>query len=233
MAGIDFRNELIALQDEGYRDFIARLIPTVSKDHIIGVRSPAMRSFAKRVIKEWGDSVTAFLDTLPHWYLEENTLHAMLIGGIPDFDTAFGAADRFLPYVDNWATCDTLKLKAFSRHPEKTLEGIRAWIKSPHPYTVRFAIGQLMSLYLNDRFDADMPVLVAGATQDHYYVRMMVAWYFCEALIKQPAAALPFIENKLLPPWTHNKAIQKAIESFRISDAQKSHLKSLRVSARG
>ena len=233
MADTRFQSELKALKDEGYRDFVARLIPTVPSGSIIGVRSPAMRGFVKRVRKEWAGSIPAFLEELPHRYLEENTLHALLIGHTSDLDEAMAAADSFLPYVDNWATCDTLKFKAFSGHPEQTLAAVRTWIVSPHPYTARFAIGQLMSLYLDDRFDPALLDLAANVPNEDYYVRMMAAWYFCEALIKQPAAALPFIENRILPPWTHNMAIRKAVESFRIADAQKSYLKTLRVSLRG
>ena len=221
------RERLFAMQDLGYRDFQAALMPTMDKGRVIGVRIPALRQFAKELAGS--PEAAAFLAELPHQYYEENNLHGFLIDQIRDYEAAVAALEAFLPHVDNWATCDLMKPRAFSKHPEGLFPGqIGRWINSPHPYTRRFAIGMLLSLYLDGKFDPGMLELVAEVRSQEYYVNMMVAWYFATALSKQPEAALPFITGARLPVWTHNKAIQKAVESRRISPRQKEELKALR-----
>lgn len=220
------KDKLFALQDTGYRDFTAKLIPNVDKDRIIGVRTPALRSLAKRL--SGTAEAAAFLSALPHAYYEENNLHAFLLAGIRDFDQAVASVDAFLPYVDNWATCDGLRPKVFARHKAALLPHIQRWLDAPHPYTVRFGLEMLLCHYLGDAFDPRYLTWAAEITHEDYYVRMMVAWFFAEALAKQYDAALSYLENGLLPAWTHNKAIQKAVESFRVPDARKAYLRTLR-----
>lgn len=220
------KGKLFALQDTGYRDFTARLIPNVDKARIIGVRTPALRNLAKQL--SGTAEAAAFLRALPHAYYEENNLHAFLLAGGRDFAQTVAAVDAFLPYVDNWATCDGLRPKIFARYRQALLPHIRRWLDAPHPYTVRFGLEMLLCHYLDDAFDPRYLTWAAEVTYDDYYVRMMVAWFFAEALAKQYDAALPYLENALLPTWTHNKAIQKAVESFRVPDAHKAHLRTLR-----
>ena len=219
------KDNLFALQDPGYREFHARLMPTVDKVRIIGVRIPALRSLARSI--SGTPEAEAFLQTLPHEYYEENNLHAFLIAGGKDFTETVAAVEAFLPYIDNWATCDSLRPRIFARHKEALLPYIRRWLASEHPYTVRFGIEMLLCHYLDEAFD---PVYLQWAAIDHgdYYVRMMVAWYFAEALAKQYDAALPWLTHHQLPLWVHNKAIQKAVESRRITPAQKEFLRTLR-----
>lgn len=219
------QNELFALQDKGYRDFHARLMPTVDKALIIGVRTPALRRLAKTVPPE---DKAAFLGSLPHIYYEENNLHALFVSGIRDFDAALSETERFLPYIDNWATCDMFLPKVFQKNAAALLPHIRRWLDAQEEYTVRFGIGLLMRLFLDEAFSPEYPALVAGIRREEYYIRMMAAWYFATALAKQYSAVLPFLEENRLPAWTHNKAIQKAVESYRIPDAVKTYLKTLR-----
>lgn len=219
--------EIFRLQDKDYAEFQAKLIPTVRADAIIGVRTPALRAFARRLCKDEG--ITAFLRNLPHEYFEENQLHAFVISLEKDFEKCAAEVEAFLPFVDNWATCDQLSPKAFKKEPERLLPYIKSWLKSDKVYTVRFAIGMLMEHFLDERFDAKYTDMVAAVRSDEYYINMMIAWYFATALAKQYDAILPYIEGKKLDDWTHNKAIQKSVESYRITAEQKAYLKTLRV----
>ena len=219
---------LFALQDLSYRDFQARLMPTVDKARIIGVRTPALRRLAREMAGS--PEAAAFLAALPHHYYEENNLHGMLIDRIRDYEKAVAALDAFLPQVDNWATCDLMSPAAFKKHPPALYPGqILRWLASGRTYTVRFAVGLLLNLYLDEYFEPGMPELIAGIRSPEYYVNMMVAWYFAAALAKQPEAALPFFTQGKLPPWTHNKAIQKAVESRRVPRETQEYLKTLRL----
>ena len=221
--------ELFRLQDKKYAVFQAKLIPTVDAGRIIGVRTPELRSFAKGLYKD-GD-IASFLAAVPHRYFDENQLHAFIISQEKDFDICIAEIEAFLPFIDNWATCDQLSPKAFKKEPEKLLPYIRAWLKSDRVYTVRFAIGMLMQHFLDERFDPKYADMVAAVRSEEYYINMMVAWYFATALAKQYDAALPYLEGKRLDDWTHNKAIQKSVESYRITPEQKAYLKTLKVRA--
>ena len=219
--------ELFRLQDKKYAAFQAKLIPTVEAERIIGVRTPELRRFAKEL---FGDGDTAaFLSSLPHRYFEEDQLHAFVISLEKDFDKCIAEVEAFLPFVDNWATCDQLSPKAFKKEPEKLLPYICAWLHSDKVYTVRFAIGMLMQHFLDGKFDPQYADMVAAVRSDEYYVNMMIAWYFATALAKQYAAILPYLEGRKLADWTHNKAIQKSVESYRITAEQKAYLKTLKV----
>ena len=220
------REELFRLQDRKYRDFQKKLIPTADPDTVIGVRTPELRKYAARLVKS--DRIDEFLSDLPHRYFDENQLHAFIVSEIRDFDRCLDAVNRFLPRVDNWATCDQLSPKVFRRRREELLQPVKAWIADDGTYTVRFGIRMLMDHYLDEAFDPAYPEMVAGIRSEEYYVRMMAAWYFATALAKQYEAVLPFIRERRLEPWTHRKAIQKATESFRISPEQKACLRSLR-----
>ncbi len=221
------RERLFKLQDLKYRDFQRRLIPTVDPETVIGVRTPALRALAKELADT--PQAEAFLARLPHEYYDENNLHGFLIERIRDFDACAAAVDAFLPCVDNWATCDLMSPKVFKKHPLALLERINIWLASPRTYTVRFGIGMLMSFYLDDKFKPEYLALVAGVRSSEYYVNMMIAWYFATALAKQYEAALPYIKQRRLDKWTHNKAIQKAAESYRITGEQKAYLRGLKV----
>ena len=201
-------------------------MPTVDPDRVIGVRIPVLRQMAKDL---YGiDEAAAFMRRLPHTYYEENNLHAFLIASNPDFDACVAAVDAFLPYIDNWATCDSLRPICFRQHLAELLPWIQKWMASSAPYTVRFGIEMLMVYYLDDHFTPDYPAWVAQVQSDEYYVNMMIAWYFATALSKQWAAVVPYLAGKSLPVWVHNKTIQKAVESYRITAEQKAYLRSLR-----
>jgi 3-methyladenine DNA glycosylase AlkD len=219
---------LFARRDDAYREFQGKLIPTVDPRSIIGVRTPELRAMAKVLAKQ--DRIDAFLHALPHRYFDEYQLHAFIVGELKDIDACLAETERLLPYVNNWATCDQLSPKIFAKHPDKLLPRIREWLASDAPYTVRFGIGMLMEHFLDDRFDPAYPAEVAALRSDEYYVNMMIAWYFATALAKQYDAVLPFIEHRALATWTHNKAIQKALESRRLTDGQKEYLKRIRIS---
>ncbi len=218
---------LFALQDLKYRDFHCRLMPTVPPETVIGVRTPQLRKLAKAFSKE--PDAAGFVNRLPHRYYEENNLHGFLIEAIGDYDQTVAALDAFLPYVDNWATCDLVSPKVFQKHLPQLQGDIGRWLDSSPPYTVRFGIGMLMRFYLDEHFDPAYPALVAKKRSAEYYVNMMIAWYFATALSKQYDAALPYIEQQRLDRWTHNKTIQKAVESGRISAAQKEYLRTLKA----
>ncbi len=220
------KEELFALKDEKYKAFQCKLMPTVSPEKVIGVRTPDLRELSKRL---WNDGVAeVFMKTLPHTYYEEDNLHATFIEKITDFDTCINELDRFLPFVDNWATCDMMNPKVLKTEPEKLLSKAYEWIESKDTYTVRYGIGVLLRYFLKEKFTVEFAERVAEIKSDEYYVKMMVAWYFAEALSKQYEAILPFIKEKRLDVWIHRKAIQKAIESRKITPEQKEELKQSR-----
>ena len=223
----EIRNELFGMQDVKYRDFQAKLIPTVEPETVIGVRTPQLRKYAGILLKR--DDVQEFLNDLPHKYFDENQLHAFIISGIKDCGKCMSEVERFLPYVDNWATCDQMSPKVFKKHRSELLMKIKEWISSGETYTIRFGVGMLMEHFLDEDYDPAYPEMVSKVRSDEYYVNMMTAWYFATALAKQYESVLPFIEDKKLDIWTHNKAIQKAVESYRITDDQKNYLKSLKI----
>ena len=220
------REELFRRQDLKYREMQIRIIPTVKAEAIIGVRTPELRAMAKELSRE--EEIERFLNDLPHLYFEENQLHAFIISGMKNYSECLAELERFLPYVDNWATCDQMSPKVFRKHRTELLNPVRNWIGSAETYTVRFGIGMLMEHYLEEDFDPAYPEMVAGIRSEEYYVRMMIAWYFATALAKQYEAALPVLEAGRLEPWTHNKAIQKACERRRISAERKTYLKTLK-----
>ena len=217
------QKQLIAMGEEEYREFSARLIPTVAKSSVIGIRMPLLRKYAKSM-----EDQDAFLNDLPHTYFEENNLHAFLIERERDFNKCIERLDAFLPYVDNWSTCDSMKPKVLQKEPERLLPHIKRWLSTGETYTVRYAINLLMSFYLDDHFCEEYLILVASVHSEEYYVNMMRAWYFATALAKQYETALPYLESKKLDEWTHNKTIQKAIESRRVPEEHKVYLKTLK-----
>ena len=212
--------------DEGYRAFQAKLIPNIDPGSIVGVRTPDLRKFAKTLARR--DDVDEFLAALPYRTFEEAQLHSFIIAQERDFDQLVAKIERFLPFVDNWATCDQLSCRGLAAGSDAALAKVRSWLESDHEYTVRFAIGVLMQLFLDERFRPEFLTWVAGVSRPEYYVNMMRAWYFAEALAKQPVAAEEVIASGALDVWTHNKAIQKAVESRRISPEQKERLRALR-----
>ena len=218
---------LYALQDVKYQVFQTKLIPTVDPATVIGVRTPALRAYAKELSRR--EDADDFLAALPHTYFDENQLHAFIISLGKDYGKTLAAVDAFLPYVDNWATCDQLSPKVFRKHRAELLTEIECWMASEHVYTVRFGIGMLMQYYLDEDFDSAYPEHVAALRSGEYYVNMMIAWYFATALAKQYDAALPYLEQRRLDVCVHNKAIQKAIESYRVTDEQKAYLRTLKI----
>ena len=221
------RAQLFALQDKEYQVFHSRLMPTLPPETVIGVRVPLLRKLAKQLTDT--PEAEVFLQELPHFYYEENALHAFLLESVRDFGTALAATERFLPYVDNWAVCDSFSPKVFAQHKPELLTAIRRWLGSDQVYTVRYGIGMLMRYYLDDAFSPEYLAWAAAVHSEEYYVNMMRAWYFATALAKQPAAALPWLTEKRLDVWTHNKTIQKAVESYRIPPEQKQALRALRI----
>ena len=218
---------LFALQDLKYRDFQAKLMPTVDPETVIGVRTPELRRLAKEYAKT--PESREFLKMLPHRYYEENNLHGFLLETVKDYGQAMEYVENFLPYINNWATCDMVCPKVFGKHLPELLEKIRVWIASGETYTVRFGLGMLMRFYLDEAFRPEYLELAASLRSEEYYVNMMTAWYFATALAKQYGAALPYLQERRLDPWTHNKTIQKALESRRISEEQKTCLRALRI----
>lgn len=223
---MNIKEELFALQDLKYKAFQSKLIPAIGADTIIGVRTPALRTLAREFSKT--EEAEQFLKVLPHQYYEENNLHAFLIEKIKDYDTCIQELDRFLPYVNNWATCDCMAPKVLKKHLPELLDKIREWMASEETYTVRYGIGLLMRLYLDEAFDETYLQMVASVQTEEYYVDMMIAWYFATALAKQYEATLPYLEEQKLDVWVHNKTIQKAVESYRITPEQKVYLKTLK-----
>ena len=223
----EVKKELFNLQDVKYRDFQSKLLPTVNPDTVIGVRTPALRAYAKTLIKR--EDIEEYLSVLPHEYFDENQLHGFIICEMKEYNRAIDYTDKFLPYIDNWATCDQLSPKIFKKYKNELLERINKWIESNKTYTVRFAIGMLMEHFLDKDFDISYPETVAKVQSDEYYVNMMIAWYFATALAKQYDSVIPFIEEKRLDEWTHNKTISKSVESNRIPEDRKKYLKSLKI----
>ena len=219
---------LFEMQDLKYRDFHSKLMPTVDKEKVIGVRTPELRKFAKEISKT--DSAKEFIGNLPHVYYEENNLHAFLIEEIKDYDLCIAELNRFLPFVDNWATCDMMRPKIFKMYLPELLDEIKKWLKSEDTYTLRYGIEMLMVYYLDENFKTEYSDAVAEIRSDEYYIKMMQAWYFATALSKQYELILPYLEENRLDADTHNKTIRKAIESFRISDEKKKYLRSLKRS---
>ncbi len=221
------QSRLFALQDLKYKEFQCKLMPTVAPERVIGVRTPELRKLAKELFKE--QETAEFLSTLPHQYYDENNLHGFLVEQIKDYNTVVAAIDAFLPYVDNWATCDLMSPKVFKKHRPELLKKIQRWMASDQIYTVRFGIGMLMTHFLDEDFAPEHLDWVAAIRSEEYYVNMMIAWYFATALAKQWDAVIPYIEQHCLDKWVHTKAIQKAVESYRITDEQKGYLRTLRV----
>ena len=223
----NIREKLLELQDTGYRDFQSKLIPTVAADTIIGVRTPELKKLAGEYLMN--EAIEDFLKELPHDFFEENQLHAFIISRIKDYSRCMELLKAFLPYIDNWATCDQLSPKIFKKHRTELLSEVRQWIKSDRAYTIRFAIGMLMEHFLDEDFEEEYLEIVSAVRSDEYYVKMMVAWYFATALAKQYDSAVKYLEECKLDSWTHNKAIQKSVESRRISEERKEYLKTLKI----
>lgn len=226
----EIQSRLLAMQDLKYRDFHGALMPTVEKERIIGIRVPKLRKFAKELAGN--PDIGVFLKDLPHTYYEENNVHAFLIEQIKDYETCLAQVERFLPFVDNWATCDMMAPKVFGKHKNELLEAILRWIASDQTYTIRFGVGMLMRFYLDEDFKPEYLDMAAVLRSEEYYVNMMIAWYFATALAKQYEAVLPYFEEQHLDIWTHNKAIQKARESYRITQEQKEYLNTLKIKCR-
>ena len=223
----DLQKILFSMADEKYRDFQSKLMPTVPKEKIIGIRTPLLRKFAKDFSKT--AEAKTFIKKLPHEFYEENNIHAFLLEFITDFDECAAEVTKFLPFVDNWATCDSMSPKIFKKNKTALLEYIEKWLSAGDTYSVRFGIKMLMEHFLGGDFSTEYPERVAKIKSDEYYIKMMQAWYFATALAKQYEAVLPFIENQKLEKWVHNKAIQKSVESFRITAEQKEYLKTLKM----
>ena len=227
MTNEEIRNRLFELKDEKYKEFTLKIIPGLVPDNVIGVRTPQVAQIAKEIIKS-GD-YSSFLDDCPHKYYEEMGIHVAIINSMKDYNSVIKEIDRFIPYVDNWATCDGIKpKKAFSKNCDRLIIDAKRWIKSEHTYTKRFGIEMIMNFFLDDNFKREYNDLVASIRSDEYYINMMIAWYFATALAKQYNDTIPFIENRRLDEWTHKKTIQKARESYRITEEQKEYLKSLK-----
>ena len=223
---MNVEEELFKLQDKKYRDFQIKLIPTVVSESIIGVRTPLLRDYAKKLVKD--NNYKSFLSDVPHKYFDENQLHAFIISLIKDYNEVITYINDFLKYVDNWATCDQMSPKVFNKYHDKLLIDVKKWLKSKHTYTIRFGIGMLMQHYLDQDFKPEYLELVSKIKSEEYYVNMMIAWFYATALAKQYDSTIKYIEDNKLDIWVHNKTIQKALESYRITDKQKEYLKSKR-----
>ena len=221
------RGRLFALRDETNAAFMARLVPTLPPESVLGVRMPDCRALAKELCRM--PDIGEFLTDLPHRYLDENNLHALILNEEKDYASAVAAIDAFLPYVDNWATCDALRPKAFKKHPSALPDECRRWMRSGATYTVRFGIEMLMTHYLDEDFRPEYLEEVSIIKSKEYYVNMMIAWYFATALAKQYEATISYIEKRRLDQWTHNKTIRKAIESCRITEERKAYLRTLTI----
>ncbi|MCM1321130.1 MAG: DNA alkylation repair protein [Bacteroides sp.] len=220
------RKQLFCMQDLPYKDFQCRLMPTISPDTVIGIRMPNLRKFSAEFSKQ--PEASLFLKCLPHQYFEENNLHGLLISAMSDYEMCSAALDEFLPHIDNWATCDLLSPRSMKKYPPQLLPDIRRWLGSTHAYTIRFAVGMLLKFFLDKHFSPEFLAMAAAVSSDEYYVKMMIAWYFSAAIAKQYDAAIVYLEQNRLDIWTHNKAIQKSLESFRVSSEQKTYLRSLK-----
>ena len=222
----ELQKQLFELQDIKYRDFHSKLMPETDKETVIGIRTPVLRKFAKEFAGT--SEAEAFLRQLPHRYYEENNLHMMLITGIKDYEKCMEEIQRFLPCIDNWATCDYPAPKCFARHKDQVLEEAKRWISSGETYVIRYGIGMLMRLFLDEDFSSEYLEMAAAVQSQEYYVNMMIAWYFATALAKQWDATVPYIEQHKLSDWVHRKTVQKAVESYRITPEQKEYLKGFR-----
>ena len=220
------QEELFKLQDTEYRDFNSSLIPGIDKETVIGIRTPVLRKFAKEYAKS--GETEQFMRELPHEFYEENNLHMMLIGQIKDYDECISELEKFLPYIDNWATCDSPLPKCFDKNKEDVLEWAKNWIATDATYVKRYGMGVMMRPFLDEDFKEEYIQLVASVKSEEYYVNMMIAWYMATALAKQWDAAIPYIQERRLSEWVHRKSIQKAVESYRITPEQKEYLKGLR-----
>ena len=220
------QKQLFELQDLKYRDFHSKLMPETDKEMVIGIRTPVLRKFAKEFAGT--SEAEAFLRQLPHRYYEQNNLHMMLITGIKDYEKCMEEIQRFLPCIDNWATCDYPAPKCFARHKDQVLEEAKRWISSGETYVIRYGIGMLMRLFLDEDFSSEYLEMAAAVQSQEYYVNMMIAWYFATALAKQWDATVPYIEQHKLSDWVHRKTVQKAVESYRITPEQKEYLKGFR-----
>ena len=220
------RERLLALRDEEYQKFVSKLLPNIPPERVLGVRTPDLRALAKELHRTGAD--TEYLDALPHFYNEENVLHAVLLGYEKDYSAAVVRMNAFLPYVDNWSVCDVINPKAFGKAGGELIAQVNAWIASGEDYTVRFAVSCLMKYFLDEKFKPEYLDLAVQIESEEYYVNMMRAWYLATALAKQYGDTVPILENRRLDRWTHNKTIQKAVESFRVSDEHKAYLKTLR-----
>jgi 3-methyladenine DNA glycosylase AlkD len=223
---MNIEKELFKLQDKEYRKIQVNIINNIDPETIIGVRTPELRSLAKKMFKE--NSYEDFINDLPHKYFDENQLHAFIISEIKDYDKCLEEFNKFLPYVDNWATCDQPSPKTFIKNPDKLIKEIKKWIKSKETYTIRFGISMLMRVYLDGNFKPEYLEMVSKIRSKEYYVNMMIAWYFATALAKQYDSAISYIVDNKLDIWTHNKTIQKSIESYRVTDEHKEFLRSLK-----
>ena len=223
----EIQTRLFELQDLKYRELQIRTIPSVDPEAMIGVRTPELRKYAKELAKR--EDIDSFLSELPHQYFDEDQLQAFILSEMKDYERCMEEVERFLPYVNNWATCDQMSPKIFRKHRKELLVHIKEWIRSDRTYTIRFGVGMLMEHFLNEDYDVKYPKMVAKLRSEEYYVNMMIAWYFATALAKQYDTILPFIEKQSLDTWTHNKAIQKAVESYRITPEQKEYLKTLKI----
>ena len=219
-------SQLIEVKDDAYREFQAKLVPNIPQEMILGVRTPEMRRIARMVFES--PDREAFLNDLPHRYYEENLIHFFVIAMIRDFDECIRRVEEFLPYVDCWPVSDQATPKSFKKNHQKLLPYIRKWIASEHVYTARFGMRMLMNEYLGEDFREEYLQLVAGKKSDEYYLKMMAAWYFATALAKRYEETVPYFEERRLDEWVHKKAIQKAVESYRVTDEHKEYLKSLR-----
>lgn len=220
------KNELFSMQDTAYRDFHSKLMPNIDKERIIGVRIPHARKYACSIADN--PDIELFLNNLPHYYYDENNIHAFIIERIKDYDECINAVEKFLPYIDNWATCDSIKPKVFKKNKEKLIKSVEQWLKSDLPYTVRFGSNMLMTYFLDEDFSKEHIEWLANVDSEEYYVQMGIAWYLATALAKQYDDTVAYIENKKFPVWIHNKAIQKARESYRVLEERKDYLKSLK-----
>ncbi|MDO4939492.1 MAG: DNA alkylation repair protein [Lachnospiraceae bacterium] len=225
---MNIREELFILQDVLYADFQAKLTPGIPRELFIGVRVPEVRKLAKRLIKEKNPETVEFLNNLPHKYYDENMLHGLLLSEMKDYGECIAAVDRFLPYVDNWAVCDIMSPKVFRKNKATLLDKIKEWSASEKTYTCRFGLEMLMTHFLDDDFRTEYLEIPASVHSEEYYVKMMAAWFFATALAKQWDAAVQYIEERRLDTWVHNKTIQKACESYRITPEQKTYLKTLK-----
>ena len=223
----DIEAALLEMKNQKYAVFMQKLVPTHSTDHFIGVKTPELKKLAKELRKR--SDTDGFLALLPHRFFEEDQLHSFIISEEKDFQRCIALLEEFLPYVDNWATCDQLCPKIFAKHRSELISLADKWLCSDHTYTVRFAIGVLMKHFLGENFLTEYADRVTAVSSDEYYINMMRAWYFAEALVKNYDEILPYIEQKRLDKWTHNKAIQKACESFRVTDEHKQYLRTLKV----